>query len=196
MAADLTTDKAALRARALAARAAGGDGAALQANLHDALTPHGGAMLAGYWPMRGEPDPRPALAAHDGPVCLPVVPGPAMPLLFRLWRGEPLVCGPWGTSHPSDSAPLVEPAVVIVPLVGFDLRLHRLGYGGGFYDRTLEKLRKHAPVTAIGLAWAAQALPEIPDEPTDQPLDMIVTDKTILRASDSGGAVDRSVDNA
>lgn len=196
MAADLSAQKAALRAQALAARAAGGDGAALEENLRRALAPHAGKMLAGYWPMRGEPDPRPALAAHDGPVCLPVVPGPAMPLLFRLWRGEALVAGPWGTSHPSDSSPVVRPAVVIVPLVGFDLRLHRLGYGGGFYDRTLEKLRKHAPVTAIGLAWAAQALPDIPAEPTDQPLDMIVTDKAILRACDSGGPVDRSVDNA
>lgn len=170
-------DKSALRARALAARAQGGDGDALTRHLIDALAPHRGAVLSGYWPMRDEPDPRPAMAAHDGPVCLPVVPGKAVPLVFRQWDGEPLVPGPFGTSHPGDSQPVLRPAVLIVPLAGFDRRGNRIGYGGGYYDRTLQLLRKSGGATAIGLAFAVQELPDIPAEPFDQPLDLIVTDR-------------------
>lgn len=170
-------DKSALRARALAARAAGGDGDALTRHLIAALAPHGGKILSGYWPMRGEPNPRPAMATHDGPVCLPVVPGKAVPLVFRRWQGEPLVPGPFGTSHPADSQPVLSPAVLIVPLAGFDRRGNRIGYGGGYYDRTLQMLRESGQVTAIGLAFAVQELPDIPADPFDQPLDLVVTDR-------------------
>lgn len=170
-------DKPALRARALAARAAGGDGDALTRHLIAALAPHRGKVLSGYWPMRSEADPRPAMAAHDGPLCLPVVPGKAVPLVFRAWQGEALVPGPFGTLHPADSQPVLVPQVLIVPLAGFDARGNRIGYGGGYYDRTLQLLRETAPVTAIGLAFAVQELPNIPAEPFDQPLDVIVTDR-------------------
>ncbi|MFC3167829.1 5-formyltetrahydrofolate cyclo-ligase [Paracoccus fontiphilus] len=170
-------DKAALRARALAARAAGGDQDALTGHLIAALAPHRGKVLAGYWPMRGEPDPRPAMRAHDGPLCLPVVPGKAVPLVFRQWVGEPLVPGPFGTSHPADSQPVLRPAVLIVPLAGFDRRGNRIGYGGGYYDRTLQLLRETGHASAIGLAFAVQELPAIPAEPFDQPLDLVVTDQ-------------------
>lgn len=170
------TAKATLRAQALTARAAGGDRDALDRHLIAALAPHAGAVLAGYWPMRDEADPRAAMAAHDGPVALPVVTGPARPLTFRLWQGGALERGPFGTSHPPESAPEVRPDVLIVPLAGFDDRGNRLGYGGGFYDRTLELLRKSGPVLAVGLAFEVQRLPAIPTEPTDQPLDLIVTE--------------------
>lgn len=173
-------EKARLRAEALAARAAGGDQAALDRHLSAVLVPHAGEVLAGYWPMRGEADPRPAMAAHDGPLCLPVVPGRAVPLLFRAWSGEPLEPGPFGTLHPADSAPEVRPRVLIVPLAGFDAAGNRLGYGGGYYDRTLQLLRESGHATAIGLAFACQQLPAIPAEPFDQPLDMIVTDQGVL----------------
>lgn len=169
-----------LRARALAARSAGGDQAALTAHLTTALAPHRGKTLSGYWPMRGEPDPLPAMAAHDGPLCLPVVPGKAVPLVFRRWQGEPLVPGPFGTSHPAVSQPQVSPQVLIVPLAGFDRTGHRIGYGGGYYDRTLQMLRENGPVTAIGLAFAVQELPPIPAGPFDQPLDLIVTDRELI----------------
>ncbi|WP_134725834.1 5-formyltetrahydrofolate cyclo-ligase [Paracoccus luteus] len=178
MGSDLT--KTALRNAALAARMAGGCADALAANLTAALAPHGGAVLAGYWPMRGEPDPRPAMAAHDGPVCLPEVVARATPLRFRLWRGEALVPGVFGTSHPPETCPEVSPTVLIVPLAGFDAGLNRLGYGGGFYDRTLAHLRARGPVTAIGLAWAGQQVAPIPVEPTDEPLDLLVTDRGIM----------------
>ncbi|WP_405405192.1 5-formyltetrahydrofolate cyclo-ligase [Paracoccus sp. Ld10] len=176
----MTTGKAALRAQALAARAAGGDAQALSRHLIAALAPHAGAALAGYWPMRDEADPRAAMAAHDGPVVLPVVTGRACPLVFRRWRNEALQPGPFGTAHPAESAEVLAPRVLIVPLAGFDMRGNRLGYGGGYYDRTLELLRNIGPVTAIGLAFACQRLDVIPIEPTDQPLDLIVTDHGAL----------------
>lgn len=170
-------DKPALRALALAARDQGGDQDALARHLTAALAHHAGEVLSGYWPMRGEADPRPAMAAHDGPVCLPVVPGKAVPLVFRQWKGEALVPGPFGTSHPPDSQPLLVPTVLIVPLAGFDRRGNRIGYGGGYYDRTLQMLREAGRATAIGLAFAVQELPDIPADPFDQPLDLIVTDR-------------------
>jgi len=179
---DLNETKAALRVQALAARAQGGDQAALERHLAKALAPHAGRVLAGYWPMKGEPDPRPAMAAHDGPVCLPVVPGRAVPLIFRRWQGEPLDSGPLGTSQPPGTLPEITPEVLVVPLVAFDARMNRLGYGGGYYDRTLQMLRKTIPVVAIGLAWEVQRLAAIPAESFDQPLDMIVTDVgTLIR---------------
>ncbi|MDT1063780.1 5-formyltetrahydrofolate cyclo-ligase [Paracoccus sp. CPCC 101403] len=171
--------KAALRRQALVARAEGGDPAALTRNLSDALLPFRGRVLAGYWPMRTEADPRPAMAAHDGPVCLPVVLGPDLPLLFRLYDGR-LEGGGFGTSHPPEDCPEVLPDVLIVPLAGFDGNGHRLGYGGGFYDRTLHMLRATRKVAAIGFAFAVQQVDPIPAESTDEPLDLIVTDREIL----------------
>lgn len=174
------TAKADLRARALAARAAGGDAAALDRELIAALAPFAGAVLAGYWPIRDEADPRPAMAAHRGPLVLPVVTGRGLPLVFRRWQGGALEPGAFGTAHPSESAEVLVPNVLIVPLAGFDRRGNRLGYGGGFYDRTLESLRKSGPVTALGLAFDCQRLDHIPAEPLDQPLDMIVTESGII----------------
>ncbi|MEF9601750.1 5-formyltetrahydrofolate cyclo-ligase [Paracoccus sp. PXZ] len=169
--------KDALRKAALAARAQGGDDAALTRHLIAALAPYRGKVLAGYWPMRGEADPRPAMAAHEGPVCLPVVTGPARPLEFRAYDGR-LEPGRFGTSHPPADSPVLVPEVLIVPLAGFDRAGHRLGYGGGFYDRTLAGLRAAGwPATAIGFAYAAQEIRAIPAEATDQPLDLIVTER-------------------
>lgn len=175
-------EKSRLRRQALSARARGGDTAALTRNLQEALVPWAGEILAGYWPIRGEADPRPAMARHDGPLCLPVVVRPAAPLLFRLWDGTDVTLeqGAFNTSHPRDSQPAATPRVVIIPLAGFDRAGNRLGYGGGFYDRTLEMLRREGPVAAIACAYAVQELPLIPAEPTDQPVDLIVTDQEII----------------
>ena len=177
------TDKAALRAMALAARAErGGDGAAATERLRAALAPFAGQVLAGYWPMRAEVDPLPAMAAHDGPLCLPVVPGPAVPLVFRAWApGAALDAGPYGTRHPPESAGVLVPRVLIVPLAGFDRAGHRIGYGGGYYDRTLAGLRAAGPVTAIGFAYACQEVPLVPAGPFDMVLDLIVTDRETIR---------------
>lgn len=154
--------------------------------LNDVLSAHRGAVLAGYMPMRTEIDCLPAMAAHlaagqGGLVGVPVIPGAAQPLRFHEWRpGAPMIAGEFGALIPDGTAELV-PWVLIVPLLAFDRRGYRLGYGGGFYDRTLEGLRARGPVTAIGFAFAAQEMDEVPTEPTDQPLDLIVTEGGVIR---------------
>lgn len=178
--------KAALRAEGLAARAALADrparGAAACAHLLRWLAAHApGAVLAGYVPIRGEADPRPALAAHRGPTCLPVVEGPARPLTFRLWRpGERLEPGAFGTMQPPAGAEIIQPQVVIVPLAAFDRRGGRIGYGGGYYDRSLEKLRAGGGGLAVGFGYAAQQVESVPEGAHDQPLDLVVTEGGIL----------------
>lgn len=180
------SDKAALRAAALAARAAveepGLRGARACAHLRAWLAARAPqAALAGYFPIRGEIDPRPLLAAHAGPTGLPVVTSVGQPLAFRAWRpGQPVVAGPFGTVQPPESAESLQPEVVVVPLAGFDRRGARIGYGGGFYDRTLEFLRARGPVLAAGLAFAAQELERVPEEGFDQPLDLVATEAGIL----------------
>jgi 5-formyltetrahydrofolate cyclo-ligase len=107
---------------------------------------------------------------------MPVVTGPGERLRFRLWTPEsPMTDGGFGTRVPA-AGDWVEPAVLIVPLLAFDRRGFRLGYGGGFYDRTLAALRAAGPVTAIGFAFAAQEVPQVPTDATDQRLDLIVTE--------------------
>ena len=174
----MTDVKALARKAAFAARKeafARGQGQAAEI-LADYLARHFGAPLSGYLPMRTEIDPLPAMAAHRGVVGVPVIPGPAQPLRFREWSpGCAMEDGGFGTQIPSEGA-WVEPAVVIVPLLAFDARGYRLGYGGGFYDRTLQALRAKRPTLAVGFAFAAQEVDEVPIEATDQPLDAIVTE--------------------
>ena len=176
-------EKAALRAQALAARGAGGDQAAIDRRLIETLAPFAGQILAGYWPIRDEADPRPAMSAHDGPLCLPVVPGRNVPLIFRAWDGGELERGSLGTAHPPESAEVMTPRVLIVPMAGFDRAGHRIGYGGGYYDRTLALLRGMGPVAAIGCAFAVQEVPHVPAGPHDQALDLIVTDRELIRVT-------------
>lgn len=174
--------KAEARAAAFAARKAAfarGQGQAAQI-LADWLAPHAGKALAGYMPMRTEIDPIAAMTAHTGPVGVPVIMGAAQPLKFREWGpGSRMEPGEFGALIPAEGA-WIEPEILIVPLVGWDRRGYRLGYGGGFYDRTLELLRSRRPVLAVGFAFAAQELPEVPVEPTDQLLDAIVTEVGVL----------------
>ena len=168
-------EKALLRREMLARRAArDGDHTAA---LREALGPGRGRTLAGYAAMRGEIDPMPLLRGWDGPVCLPVVAGKGRPLVFRAWRpGAPLVPGAFGARVPEAGEEVV-PDVLIVPLVAFTRAGDRLGYGGGFYDRTLEALRAWGAVTAIGFAWSSQEVDALPLEPTDQRLDAVVTER-------------------
>lgn len=167
-------------ARRKAAHAAGGDAAA-QARLAELLAGHAGRPLAGYLPIRSEIDPRPVMAGWDGPVAVPVIDGPGLPLRFLRWRRDaPLVEGPFGVMVP-DTAEEVVPEVLIVPLVAFDRRGMRLGYGGGFYDRTIAGLRARGPVLAVGFAYAGQEAATLPVTPTDMPLDALVTEREALR---------------
>jgi len=178
---DINLIKAEARKIAFAARKAAfarGQGQAADL-LADLLAAHRGKPLAGYMAMRTEIDPTIAMAAHQGPVGVPVILGPAQPLRFREWSpGCTMVAGDFGALIPQDGA-WIDPQVVIVPLVGFDARGYRLGYGGGFYDRTLAGLRARHPVLAVGFAFDAQELPEVPIDAYDQRLDIIVTESGI-----------------
>lgn len=148
------------------------------------------AAVAGYLPIGDEIDVAPLLRrlrgrGHD--ISLPAVVEPGKPLVFRRWReSDPLADGPFGTRQPLPSAAAVLPDVVILPLLAFDRRGYRLGYGGGYYDRTLAALRQHRVVMAIGVAYAAQEVPAVPCDRHDQTLDWIVTDReTIKTGSDA-----------
>lgn len=178
---DLVQLKAEARAAAFAARKAAfarGQGQAAEI-LADVLAAHRGKVLAGYMPMRTEIDPLAAMAAHQGPVGVPVILGPGQALKFREWSpGCAMEEGAFKAYIPVEGA-WVEPEVVIVPLVAFDARGFRLGYGGGFYDRTLEGLRAKRPTIAVGFAFNAQEMPEVPIEDTDQKLDFIVTESGV-----------------
>ncbi len=157
----------------------GSDGARL---LLEYLKPHQGKVLAAYMPIRTEIDPLPVMheMARFGPVCVPIIQGAGQALKFRQWTpGCALVDGPFGAMVPEKGDWLV-PEVVVAPLVAFDRRGGRLGYGGGFYDRTLEGLRATRPTLAVGFAYATQEAQGLPLEPTDQPLDAVVTEREVL----------------
>ncbi len=168
--------EAAFAARKVAFAAGQGQAAEI---LADFLADQSGRVLSGYMPMRTEIDPLPAMAAHQGPVGVPVIIGKDQPLRFREWSpGAKMVEGSFKALVPEEGA-WVEPEVLIVPLLSFDARGYRLGYGGGFYDRTLEGLRARRPVLAVGFAFAAQEVAEVPTEPTDQRLDAVVTENGV-----------------
>ena len=170
--------KTAFAARKQAFAAGQGQAAALLADL---MAEYGAKPLAGYMAMRTEIDPTDAMAAHQGPVGVPVIMGAGQPLRFRAWTpGCDLIEGEFGAKIPAEGA-WIEPEILIVPMVAWDRRGFRLGYGGGFYDRTLEGLRAKRPTIAIGFAFAAQELAEVPVEPVDQPLDALVTETGVFR---------------
>lgn len=141
-----------------------------------------GAVVSFYWPMGDEADPRPLaarLAQRAHALALPAVVKKDAPLVFRLWReGDPLIVHKFGMHEPADGAPLVTPDVLLVPLLAFDARGHRLGYGGGFYDRTLAALDAKL---AVGVAYAGQETDALPIHARDHPLDMVVTEKGVRR---------------
>lgn len=181
---DLTEIKAAARKTAFARRKAAFDAGAPAAagRLSEVLAGFRGVPLSGYMPIRTEIDPVPAMAeaAAYGPVGVPVIQGAGRPLRFSRWIPEgPLKEGPFGAKVP-ETDDYFDPEILIVPLVAFDPQGGRLGYGGGFYDRTLEGLRAKRPTLAIGFAFDAQEAEALPLEPTDQPLDMIVTETRVL----------------
>ena len=157
---------------------AGGQGQAAEL-LADLLSGHSGKVLAGYMPMRTEVDPLPAMAVHQGVVGVPVIVGAATALRFREWGpGVVMVAGEFGARIPAEGA-WVEPQVLIVPLLAFDGRGYRLGYGGGFYDRTLAGLRARRDVLAVGFAFAAQEVAEVPIDGFDERLDAVVTEQGV-----------------
>jgi 5-formyltetrahydrofolate cyclo-ligase len=141
------------------------------------------ASLVGfYWPFSGEIDVRPFIElvlAYGGNAALPVVIAKNQPLEFRAWKpGNAMTTGAYGIPHPVQG-PSVEPDVLIVPLLGFDSMCYRLGYGGGFYDRTLRTALRR-PVT-IGVGFELARLDTIQPQPYDVPMDLILTEVAMLR---------------
>ena len=184
---DLAAIKAEARKAAFARRkeAHAARPSAPAAYLSSVLAGYRGVPLSGYMPIRTEIDPLPAReeAAAHGPVGVPGIDGPGLPLRFARWEpGCTLVEGPFGAMIPERLDWMV-PEILIVPLVAFDARGGRLGYGGGFYDRTLEGLRAARPTRAIGFAYAAQEADGLPLEPTDQRLDLIVTERGVIEVA-------------
>ena len=181
--ADLRAAMRALRAEAQAAARPGVAG-----RLSEVLAGYAGKPVSGYWPIQTEIDPRPALAeaAARGPVGLPVVEGDGVPLSFRLWEpGAEMEIGAFGAAIPAEPRPMV-PELVILPMLAFDRAGGRLGYGGGFYDRTLARLREAGSVLAVGFAYAAQEVEAVPLEDTDMRLDMVVTEREVIDVSAGG----------
>lgn len=184
----LRTEAGAVRRRAHKAAGAAG-GARLQqsfARASDAMgVPAAGAVISAYWPMGDEIDVAPLLHHLHGAgyVCaLPAVVTRKGPLVFRTWHpGMTLGSGALGTGHPPAAAAAVTPDVVLAPLLAFDGEGYRLGYGGGYYDRTLAKLRGAGTVLAIGIAYAAQQVDMAPRTEYDQPLDWIVTEEGAIK---------------
>jgi 5-formyltetrahydrofolate cyclo-ligase len=143
-----------------------------------------GTIVAGFMPMKSEINPLPllrALAGAGARLALPVVAGPGKPLIMRAWAfGAPLMAGVWGIRQPEPAAPAVSPDILIVPLLAFDRAGHRVGYGAGYYDRTIAALRAAQPVLAIGLAFAAQEIAAVPATPHDAPLDLVLTEREVI----------------
>ncbi|HEY0918542.1 5-formyltetrahydrofolate cyclo-ligase [Devosia sp.] len=135
-------------------------------------------VVAAYWPIRDELDCRPIVArlVDEGwRVCLPVVVGPEQPLAMRLWQqGAPLYPAGFGTLAPDESAPLATPDLVLVPLLGFDRLGTRLGYGGGYYDRTVAAMQRKPRL--VGFAFAAQEVDLVPRAAHDLQLDAVITE--------------------
>jgi len=137
-----------------------------------------GTLIGAYAPLAEEADPTELVRAlaKTCPIAYPRVVSNSAPLAFHLWSGEALTPGTFGILEPAATWPTVHPAVLLVPLLAFDAKGGRLGYGKGHYDRTLSV----TPARTIGIAFAGQELPHIPTEPHDHPLEMIVTEQGIL----------------
>ena len=195
MTAGIPEAKAALRHAAMdrrieAAAAAGADaGHRMRDNALSVLAPGPEAVVSGFWPMRHEIDPRPLLeAAHaaGAACCLPVVEGKAVPLVFRRWEpDDSLEPGPFGTREPHPDAETMTPTHLLVPLLVFDRRGFRLGYGGGYYDRTIAGLRLRGSVVAVGVAYAAQEVEAVPHDDLDARLDWVVTEAEAIYIGDN-----------
>ncbi len=144
-----------------------------------------GAVVSLYWPMRDEVDVRDlidALAAEGARTALPVMSGRDAALVFREWRtGDALAPGTFGVHEPAADARILVPDIVVAPLLAFDAAGNRLGYGGGYYDRSLRALRAGGDVVAVGVGYDEQEISSVPGHTGDEILDMIITDRRTLR---------------
>jgi 5-formyltetrahydrofolate cyclo-ligase len=159
-------------------------GARLSAIVLQEAPPPAGAVVAGFWPMGPEIDIRPlVLALHERghAALLPVTPKRGQPLGFRRWTPDaPLVRGPFGTQEPGPEAEAMVPDWLLVPLLAFDREGRRLGYGAGYYDRTLAAL---PGAFALGVGYALQEMPEVPAGPDDVPVHAVATERELIRVT-------------
>jgi 5-formyltetrahydrofolate cyclo-ligase len=151
----------------------------ITARLRTLLADAPGRLIGFYWPFKGEYDPRPLVRDLDAAgvaLGLPVVVARGRPLVFRPWRpGVPMARGVWDIPVPAGGDP-VEPDTLLVPLLGFDAEGYRLGYGGGFYDRTIAAMPNRP--RCIGIGFGCGRLSTIHPQPYDIRMDRIVTEES------------------
>jgi 5-formyltetrahydrofolate cyclo-ligase len=140
-----------------------------------------GLVVSGFMPIRSEINPIPLMrrcAEAGARLSLPAIVGRGKALSLRSWStGDKLVTGQWGIREPSADAPEVAPDIMLVPLAAFDRRGGRIGYGAGYYDKTISALRARKPVIAIGVAYALQEVPDVPILAHDVRLDVVLTER-------------------
>lgn len=143
-----------------------------------------GMVVSGFSPMKTEINPIPLmrkLADAGAQLALPSIAGRGKPLIMRAWKfGDPLKAGQWGIREPVAEAPEAAPDILIVPLAAFDRSGHRIGYGAGYYDMTINALRAKKSVTAIGIAFAIQEIPQVPATERDARLDLVLTEREAI----------------
>ena len=192
---NILNDKKVLRARmrtlrdSLDARAHAEAGEAVAAQGLDFLQPKAGAVVSGFSPMPGEFRVwhlLRRLVADGFSLVLPVMQGKGLPLLFRAWKpGDAMDSGVWGISEPKVDKAVLEPDILIVPLLAFDPRGMRLGYGGGYYDRTLAGLRARKEIVAVGIGYDQQEVADVPHLDYDERLDWVLTPSGPIRCQTS-----------
>ena len=162
--------------------------AALADQSLDFVTPSAGAIVSAFSSMPDELDSGPLLArlhARGFRLCLPVMQGKKAPLGFRAWApGDTMKAVTWGILEPRDDKPVLQPKIFLVPLLAFDRHGWRLGYGGGFFDRTLRAARASRPIVAVGLAIAEAEVDAVPHLDYDERLDWVLSPSGPLRCTD------------
>ena len=143
-----------------------------------------GAVVSGFMPLKSEINPLPLmqkLSATGARLALPRILGRHSPLSMRAWEfSTDLDRGQWGIREPKVDAPEVDPDVLLVPLLAFDRDGYRLGYGAGYYDMTINRLRALKPMAAVGIAFAVQEVPKVPATPRDERLDLVLTEREVI----------------
>src|SRR3954469_3702956 len=143
-----------------------------------------GQIVSGFFPLKTEISPLPLmrkLADAGAELALPAIDGRGKPLIMRTFAfGDELASGQWGIREPKPEAAEVAADVLLVPLLAFDRLGHRIGYGAGYYDMTIGELRAMKPVVAVGIAFAAQEIGEVPVTPRDARLDLVLTEREII----------------
>jgi 5-formyltetrahydrofolate cyclo-ligase len=143
-----------------------------------------GTIVSGFMPLKSEINPLPLmrkLAGAGARLALPVIDARGKPLILRAFTfGDALNSGQWGIREPKQEAPEVAPDIMLVPLLAFDRTGHRVGYGAGYYDRTIAKFRAMKTVVAVGIAYAAQEIEAVPITERDARLDLVLTERDVI----------------